>query len=491
MSPDGDGIVFYDTMSRAKRPFEPIEPGKVGMYVCGPTVYGDPHIGNFRTFIVGDIIRRWLEYRGYDVFMIINLTDIDDKTIRDSGKEGVSLKEFTDRYIGSFFRGVDLLSLRRSTTYPRATEYIPQMIEFIEALLEKGVAYVAEDGVYFDVDKFPAYGKLSGIDVTKLKTTERMAKDEYKKEAVHDFALWKASTPEEIKRGIYYESPWGKGRPGWHIECSVMIRSLLGDTVDIHVGGEDLVFPHHENEIAQSESLTGKQFVRYWMHVRHLMVNGGSMSKSLGNYVSFDEVVSKFGVEAYRYFLLSVHYRRPLDYTEATIEIARNSAARLENTLDLVETTFRGPDTNLDYGEEEKKLLEEVRRHVDEFKSAMDNDLDSHAALDSLHALSGAINGYIAARCDVEPAIGANKGVLLKAYVLYRSLLDVLGLFERRKGGEDELAAGLIKAMIDLRNRLRAEKKYALSDEVRETLSGLGVVLSDTGGKTTWKLKKS
>jgi cysteinyl-tRNA synthetase len=491
MSPDGDGIVFYDTMSRAKRPFEPIEPGKVGMYVCGPTVYGDPHIGNFRTFIVGDIIRRWLEYRGYDVFMITNLTDIDDKTIRDSGKEGVSLKEFTDRYIGSFFRGVDLLSLRRSTTYPRATEYIPQMIEFIEALLEKGVAYVAEDGVYFDVDKFLGYGKLSGIDVTKLKTTERMAKDEYKKEAVHDFALWKASTPEEIKRGIYYESPWGKGRPGWHIECSVMIRSLLGNTIDIHVGGEDLVFPHHENEIAQSESLTGEQFVRYWMHVRHLMVNGRSMSKSLGNYVSFDEVVSKFGVEAYRYFLLSVHYRRPLDYTEATIEIARNSAARLENTLDLVEATFRGPDTNLDYGEEEKKLLEEVRQHVDAFEAAMDNDLDSHAALDSLHALSGAINSYIAARCDVEPAIGANRGVLLKACMSYRSLLDVLGLFERRKGGEDELAAGLIKAMIDLRNRLRAEKKYALSDEVRDTLSGLGVVLSDTGGKTTWKLKKS
>jgi len=491
MSPDGDGIVFYDTMSRAKRPFEPIEPGKVGMYVCGPTVYGDPHIGNFRTFIVGDIIRRWLEYRGYDVFMIINLTDIDDKTIRDSAKEGASLKEFTDHYIGSFFRGVDLLSLRRSTTYPRATEYIPQMIEFIEALLEKGLAYVAKDGVYFDVDKFPGYGKLSGIDVTKLKTTERMAKDEYKKEAVHDFALWKASTPDEIKRGIYYESPWGKGRPGWHIECSVMIRSLLGDTIDIHVGGEDLVFPHHENEIAQSESLTGKQFVRYWMHVRHLMVNGRSMSKSLGNYVSFDEVVSKFGVEAYRYFLLSVHYRRPLDYTEATIEIARNSAARLENTLDLVEATFRGPDTNLDYGEEEKKLLEEVRQHVDAFEAAMDNDLDSHAALDSLHALSGAINGYIAARCDVEPAMGANRGVLLKAYMSYRNLLDVLGLFERRKGGEDELAAGLIKAMIDLRNRLRAEKKYALSDEVRDTLSGLGVVLSDTGGRTTWKLKKS
>jgi cysteinyl-tRNA synthetase len=270
-----------------------------------------------------------------------------------------------------------------------------------------------------------------------------------------------------------------------------MSRRLLGDTLDIHAGGEDLVFPHHENEIAQSESVTGKQFVRYWMHVRHLMINGKKMSKSLGNYVSFDEVLAKYNPDAFRYFYLSTHYRRPLDYTDNAMKGAENSAARLENTLDLVEATFKGPDTNLDYGEEEVRLLEEVKHHKNAFEAAMDDDLDSHTALDSLHALSGAINGYIATQCDAEPALGANKGVLLKAYMPYRSLLDVLGLFEKRKGKEDELVEGLVKALIDLRNQLRAAKNYALSDKVRDMLSELGVILSDTGGKTTWKLKKT
>jgi cysteinyl-tRNA synthetase len=270
-----------------------------------------------------------------------------------------------------------------------------------------------------------------------------------------------------------------------------MSRRLLGDTLDIHAGGEDLVFPHHENEIAQSESVTGKQFVRYWMHVRHLMINGKKMSKSLGNYISFDEVLAKYNPDAFRYFYLSTHYRRSLDYTDDAMKGAENSAVRLENTLDLMEAAFKGPDTNLDYGEEEMKLLEEVRRHKGAFEVAMDDDLDSHAALDSLHALSGAINGYIAAQCDAEPALGANKGVLLKAYIAYRNLLDALGLFEKRKGEGDELTEGLIKSLIDLRNQLRAEKNYVLSDKVRDRLSALGVILSDTGGKTTWKIKKS
>jgi cysteinyl-tRNA synthetase len=477
-----EGLRFYDTLTRSKRPFEPIEPGKVGMYVCGPTVYSDPHIGNFRTFIVGDIIRRWLEYRGYDVFNIINLTDIDDKTIRDSGKEGVPLEEFTDRYIRSFFRGVDLLNLKRSTTYPRATEYIPQMIEFIGALVEKGVAYVAGDGVYFDIDKFPGYGKLSGIDITKVKSTERMARDTYDKEAIHDFALWKSSTPEELERGIYYDSPWGKGRPGWHIECSVMTRSLLGDTLDIHAGGEDLVFPHHENEIAQSESLTGKKFVRYWVHVRHLMVNGRSMSKSLGNYISFDEVISKFGAEAYRYFLLSVHYRRPLDYTEETMKIAQNSAERLGNTLDLVENTMRGEDKNLNYTDRDEVFLGEVYEQRRRFKEAMDDDLDTHGALDALHALSGLINSYM--------ADGPNKGVLLKAQEVYRELLSVLGLFERRRAVTDELTEDLIGIIAGLRERLRSEKNYRLTDKIREALAEVGVILEDTSQGTSWKIER-
>ena len=476
------GLRLYDTLTRQKRPFEPIEPGKVRLYVCGPTVYGDPHIGNFRTFIMGDVVRRWLEYRGHDVFHVMNITDIDDKTIRDSGKEGVPLKEFTDRYTESFLRGLDLLNIRRATTYPRATEYIQQMIEFVNALLVKEVAYIAGDGVYFDIDKFPGYGKLSGVDTSKVEKTERMTADEYDKEAVNDFALWKTATPEEIERGIFYDTPWGKGRPGWHIECSVMTKSLLGDTLDIHAGGEDLAFPHHENEIAQTESLTGKQFVRYWMHVRHLMINGRRMSKSLGNYVSFDEVLSRYSTEAFRYFSLSVHYRRPLDYTEAAMEIAENSTKRLENTLDLIAEALKREDKYFGFTEAEASFLDAVREHARSFEAAMDDDLDTHGALDALHALSGTINEYVAG----EP----NKGVLIKASAKYRKLLSALGLFEERRGEAGELTDDVIAILANVRERLRADQQYQLSDKIREDLTKVGVVLSDTSEGATWKIEK-
>ena len=474
------GLQLYDTLTRRKRPFEPIEPGKVRLYVCGPTVYGDPHIGNFRTFIMGDIIRRWLDHRGYDVFHVMNITDIEDKTIRDSGAEGVPLKEFTDRYTASFFRGRDLLNIKRATTYPRATEYIGHMIEFIAALLDKGVAYVASDGVYFDIDKFPDYGKLSGVDTAKVRKTERMADDTYDKEAVNDFALWKSATSDELERGIFYDSPWGRGRPGWHIECSVMTRSLLGETVDIHMGGEDLTFPHHENEIAQSESLTGKQFVRYWVHVRFLLINGRKMSKSLGNYVSFEDVLSKYSPDAFRYFYLSVHYRRPLDYTDAAIDNASNSAARLENTLDLVEDAMRKEDAYFGYTDRERAFLTKVQEETRRFEDSMDDDLDTHGALDALHATSGAINEYL--------TDNPNKGVLLSAYEAYKSLLSVLGLFEKRGVRTDGLTEDLVEIIADVRERLRSDKNFELSDSIREKLTKVGIVLTDTAEGTSWKI---
>ena len=476
------GLVLYDTLTRRKRPFESIESGRVRMYVCGPTVYSDPHIGNFRTFMLGDILRRWLEYRGYEVFHVMNITDIDDKTIRDSGEEGVSLKEFTDRYTRSFFRGMDLLNIRRATTYPRATEYVPRMREFVGALLDKGVAYVAADGVYFDIDRFPDYGKLSGVDTSKVQKTERMAADEYDKETVNDFALWKTATPDELDRGIYYESPWGKGRPGWHIECSVMNRSLLGDTIDIHAGGEDLTFPHHENEIAQSESMTGKQFVRYWIHARHLMINGRKMSKSLGNYVSFDEVLSRHSPDSFRYFYLSVHHRRPIDYTEAAMEIAENSVARLGNTLDLIEDALRGEEKNLGFAVQEEAFLAAVREQRRRFEEAMDDDLDTHGALDALHSLSGLINEYV--------VLKPNKGVLLKARETYRELLSVLGLFEGRGVKVEGLAEELLGIISGMRERLRTEKNYKLSDVIREELSKVGVILEDKAEGTSWKIER-
>jgi cysteinyl-tRNA synthetase len=476
------GFRLYDTLTRRKKPFEPIEPRKVRMYVCGPTVYSDPHIGNFRTFTVGDILRRWLEYRGYDVFHVMNITDIDDKTIRDSGKENISLEEFTERYINSFFRGLDLMNIKRATAHPKATDYAPKMVEFIEDLMEKGVAYESSDGVYFDISKFPDYGKLSGVDTSKVKKTERMTEDEYDKETVNDFALWKKSTPDEVKRGIYYESPWGKGRPGWHIECSVMTRSLCGDTLDIHAGGEDLTFPHHENEIAQSESLTGKEFVRNWIHARFLMINGRRMSKSLGNYVSFDEVLSKYSTDAFRYFYLSVHYRRPLDYTDAAMEIAKNSAERLENTLDLMDDALRWEDHYYDFKESEMILLNAVEENRARFEAAMDDDLDTHGAIDALHALSGAINEYLAGE--------TNKGVLLKAASVYRKLLSALGLFEKRGAKADDLTEDLIGTITAVREQLRKEKNYKLSDKIRDDLADAGVIISDTAEGTSWKIDR-
>ena len=473
---------MYDTLTRSKRPFEPLEPGKVRMYVCGPTVYSDPHIGNFRTFTVGDILRRWLEYRGFDVFHVMNITDIDDKTIRDSGEEGVSLEEFTQKYTESFLRGPDLMNIKRAHVYPKATEYAPLMAEFVKELVDKGVAYVAKDGVYFDINKFPDYGKLSRMNISKVEKTERMAADEYDKEAVNDFALWKTSTPEEVERGIYYESPWGKGRPGWHIECSVMSRSLCGDTLDIHAGGEDLVFPHHENEIAQSESLTGKKFVRNWVHSRFLMINGRKMSKSLGNYVSFDEVLSKYTADAFRYFYLSVHYRRPLDYTEQAMEVAQNSVNRLENTLNLIEDALRREDKHLSYGEREAKFLEDVKEHRLSFEAAMDDDLDTHGAIDALHALSGAINEYVSGP--------TNKGILLKGEAAYKERLEALGLFEKRGGSGDDLSDDLIGLIAGVRERLRAEKNYNMADEIRDILEEAGVTLTDTNEGPSWKIDR-
>jgi cysteinyl-tRNA synthetase len=307
--------------------------------------------------------------------------------------------------------------------------------------------------------------------------------DEYDKDAVHDFALWKRSTDEELERGIYYDTPWGAGRPGWHIECSVMSRELMGDTIDIHIGGEDLVFPHHENEVAQSETLTGKRFVRYWVHVRHLMINGGKMSKSLGNIVGFDDILSRYSQDAFRYFYLTTHYRRPLDYTDANMEGAKNSSERLENSLDLVEHAMRETRGRFDFGAAEERLLERVGKMVRSFGAAMDDDLNTHGALDALHAISGALNEYLAGI--------PNKGVLREAYEHYRRLLDVLGLFEDRCKEIKGLDEKVLKLLIDVREKLRDERMFELSDRIRMALDEIGVSLMDTPEGTKWKIEGS
>jgi cysteinyl-tRNA synthetase len=473
-------IKIYDTMTRQKRPFEPINHPHITMYVCGPTVYGEPHIGNIRTFTSGDIIRRWLEYRGYLVKYVMNITDIDDKTIRDSGKSGKSLKEFTDHYTKAFFRGLDLINIKRATAHPKATVYVPQMIDFIKSLEEHGFAYEADEGVYFDIDKFERYGKLSRVDISKVEQTQRVASDEYDKDNIKDFALWKKSTPDEIERDIYFDSPWGKGRPGWHIECSVMSKELLGETIDIHAGGEDLAFPHHENEVAQSEALTGKPFVHYWLHMRHLMIDGGKMSKSLGNYVSFDDILAKHSPDAIRYFYIGTHYRRPLNFTWNAMESAENTVNRLENTLFLIDNAMKSLDTNIDYNEREDKLLTIVRNEKTSFIKAMDDDFNTPVALGHLHAITGALNEYLQ-----EPT---NKGVLFEAASNYNELLSVLGLFENRRKIKDDLSEKLLNLLIDIRIKQRKKQNYELADEIRAKLNGIGIDLQDTKDGTTWKI---
>lgn len=476
------GLRFYDTLSARKKPFTPLEPGKVRMYLCGPTVYSDPHIGNFRSFLVGDLIRRWLEYRGYQVFYVMNITDIDDKTIRDSGREGVPLGEFTERYTRSFLRGLDILNIRRATVYPRATENVPEMIGFIEKLIEKGLAYTTSDGVYYDISKFPGYGKLSGIDLSAVRATERMLRDEYDKEEPSDFALWKRSTEDEIRRGIYFDSPWGRGRPGWHIECSVMSRKYLGDTLDIHAGGEDLIFPHHENEIAQSEGLTGVEFVRYWIHIGYLMIRGKKMSKSLGNYISFDEVISRHSPDALRYFYISTHYRKQIDYTDEAMKNAENAIERLRNTLELVEETFRSSYESLDFTEREERFLEEILKEKSLFEESLDNDLDTPKALMHLHSISKIINDYALTK--------PNKGVLYEGYLRYRRLLDVLGLLEKRTLKGDVLNESLINLIIKIRDKLRGKKIYDISDFIRDELKEMGILLIDRPEETLWRFEE-
>jgi cysteinyl-tRNA synthetase len=452
------------------------------MYVCGPTVYGEPHIGNLRTFTSGDLIRRWLMQRGYRVKYIMNITDIEDKTIRDSGKAGKTLKEFTDYYTEAFFRCMDALNNRRATAHPRATVYVPQMVEFISELVAMGFAYEAEDGVYFDIDRFPGYGRLSGVNLRKVERTERVAKDEYDKEDAQDFALWKKATAEELERGIFFESPWGRGRPGWHIECSVMSRELLGETIDIHAGGEDLTFPHHENEVAQSESLTGKQFVRFWLHMRFLRVEGRRMGKSLGNYVSFDQILEKHSPQALRYFYISTQYRRPLDFTWPAMEAAENTVRRLENTLNLVDEAMRGPDDNLDYGEREDRLLKSAAAAEEAFGAAMDDDFDTPVALGHLHAAAGAINEYLTG--------SINKGVVSEAAQVLKVMLGTLGLFEDRGGARDEAADRVVSAVLGLRDDLRKSKNYAFADMIRDRLMEAGVSIQDTAGGATWRIAK-
>ncbi len=471
-------LKVFNTLTRKKEVFKPIHKGEVRMYTCGPTVYGPPHIGNMRSFLMGDLIRRYLEYIGYKVKYVMNLTDIDDKTIRDSKKAGLSLKEFTEKYTKVFFKSLDMLNIKKATFYPIATENVQGMIKITKTLVEKGYAYVKSGSVYYDISKFKDYGKLSKIDLSSIKVGATVDVDEYDKDNPQDFALMKKSTDEEVKRGIYYDSEWGNVRPGWHIECSVMSMKHLGETLDIHTGGVDLIFPHHENEIAQSEAYTEKKFVNYWMHGEHLLVDGQKMSKSLGNYFTLEDIVEKFSPEVVRYMFVSTHYRKKLNYTDEFAENAKRNYEKLKETFDRINFFLKSADTKKTKLDD--KLLKKLPKIKKKFIDAMDNDLNTPLALRVLHELSKEINKYLEK--------GKNKNVLKKSLKLFQEFSDVFGLNfkeEKKKLSKD------VEKLIQEREKSRKNKNWKRADAIRDQLRKMGILIEDTPEGVKWKIKKT
>ena len=470
-------LKIYNTLTRRREVFKPQEGRIVKMYSCGPTVYDVPHLGNYRSFVMTDNIRRYLEYLGFEVKHVMNITDIDDKTIRRSAEEGVPLGDYTRRYEKAFFEGLRTLNVLPAHHYPRATENVDYMLKMVEDLESKGLAYERGGSVYFDVSKFQEYGKLSGIDLGKITPGARVDQDEYDKDSPQDFALLKKSTEEEVSRGIFFESKWGKVRPGWHIECSALALKYLGPTIDIHTGGEDLIFPHHENEIAQSESFTGKTFVRYWVHIKHLMVNGEKMSKSLGNIITLQDLLEKYSPEVVRYMFVSTHYRKTLNYTDQFAENAKSNYDRLRNAY---ENLLFGLATSRDDSHpSDSELLEQIERSIKEFREAMDDDFNNPLAVGAFHNLAKAVNKYL---LDAR-----NRSVLQKAKEAFEEMASVLGLHFPTPPSLTPEQAELVKE----RERARAQKDFRRADSIREELRKQGIILEDTEWGTKWSYDPS
>jgi len=458
---------IYNTLTRNKEVFKPLRNREVSIYACGPTVYNLPHIGNYRTFLTIDNIVRTLEYLGYKVKLVMNITDIDDKTIRDSKAAGISLKDFTEKYTDEFFKGLDLLNIKRASVYPKATENVESMVKLAQELMDKGLAYEKDGSVYYRISGFNEYGKLSKIDFENIKIGASVDVDEYDKDNPRDFALLKASTPEEIERGIYYESPWGKVRPGWHIECSVMAMNSFGPTLDIHIGGIDLIFPHHENEIAQSEGATGKPFVNYWVHGEHLIVEGEKMSKSKGNVFTLPEIVEKYGGEVVRFMFLSVHYRKKLDYSEAFAENAKNNYLKLKETLDNLEFALENAEAKS--FPEDSQILKILPEFEKNFQESLEDDFNTPKAIMVFKDLSSVVNKYLETR--------KNKQVLTQLHTLYRQFSDVLGIFA---SPVKEEIPGDVARLVEERETARKRKDWGTSDKLREEIKALGYIVRDT-----------
>ena len=456
---------IYNSMTRKKETFKPINEGKVGIYACGPTVYNYFHIGNARPFITFDVLRRQLEREGYQVTFVQNFTDIDDKMIKRANEEGITVKELADRFIKEYYTDAQALGIRPATVHPKATDHIPEIISLIQKLIDNGHAYAVPSGdVYYRVSAFPGYGKLSGQSVDDRETgaSERL-NVETDKESPEDFALWKAQKPGEPA----WESPWGMGRPGWHIECSAMSMKYLGENFDIHCGGKDLLFPHHENEIAQSEGATGKKYVNYWMHNGFINVDNQKMSKSLNNFFTVRDIAKEYDLEAVRLFMLSAHYRSPINFSRDQIEAANASLNRLYNARNSLKFQLEnGEDRPLN--EEEKAFTERLKGYEKRFDDAMDDDMNTADALGAIFELVKDAN--------VTVTHGASREAAKAALDSLEAICDVLGILTKK---EEELPAE-IAAMVQERAEARKNKDWAKSDELRDRIIKAGYILEDT-----------
>jgi len=488
-------IQIYNTMKKKKEEFVPLREGSVGLYACGVTVYDLSHIGHARALIVFDVIYRYLQYRGYKVTFVRNYTDIDDKIIKRAQEEGVTYKDISDRYIKEFDHDMDMLGLEKPSVSPRATDHIPEMIAMVEALIEKGFAYEVEGDVYFSVGSFSEYGRLSGKNIEELNSGARVEVDE-RKQSPLDFALWKKSKEGEP----FWECPWGKGRPGWHIECSAMSQKYLGTTFDIHGGGMDLIFPHHENEIAQAECATGAPFARYWIHNGFVNINQQKMSKSLKNFFSIREILETYHPEVLRLFLLSNHYRSPVDYSEQNLTEAKVGLDRFYAVLrDL------GEITSLDKGAAaqslgEKRLVKELQEFQGKFIEAMDDDFNTAAALGHLYTLTRSLNSIIDQKKKF-PTFQIAEGTFQLAKEQFKMVGSVFGLFQEsaqayfQKQKEKGLAAAAIspeeiEQLIKDRELARKSKDFKKADEIRKQLEEKGIILKDTPQGTEWATKQ-
>jgi cysteinyl-tRNA synthetase len=480
----------YNTMTGGKEEFIPQEPGKVRMYVCGVTVYDHCHIGHARANVVFDVIYRYLKYAGYDVTYVRNYTDIDDKIINRANREGVTYNVISERFIAEFDKDMAALRLQLPTHQPRATEHIDGIIAIVQRLIDKGIAYEADGDVYFAVEKFPGYLRLSKRNLEEMQAGARIEVDERKNNPM-DFALWKSSKPGEP----WWESPWGQGRPGWHIECSAMSMEFLGETFDIHGGGKDLVFPHHENEIAQSEAANGKPFVKYWLHNGFVNINSEKMSKSLGNFFTIKEVLERYDYEVLRFFLISAHYRSPLDFCDQNLTEADTAMERIYGALASVDDYLAAaPEGG---GDGDPELAEKVSGFMDRFREAMDDDFNTAQALGHLFDLVRSVNRVAA---DASARNGANTELFRRVKSIFGVVAGVYGIFDSepraflgrlqsRKVLSAEITPEEIEALITERTEVRRAKNFARSDEIRDYLLEKGVQLLDSAQGTSWKMK--